>query len=550
MDIAAAAIITAIEFVLVRKWEDSIATNLSSEHVLSLFLTQYLLLKYYRMVLYPKYFSPLRHFPGPSGGHLFFGQTINILRAETPVTLFNEWMHKWPDAPFIRYLGVGNQEFLLPNSPSAYKEVLQTHCYSFRKPDWFIRMTKEVLGVGLASLEGETHKKNRRMLNIPFAGPNVRKLEPLFKDKARDIGTVFDSAIICGDDGGRTGVIDCTETFSKATLDIMGASVLGKDLCSLNTVRYRGKSTEDSTATEEYSFAQAYHTFFAPGPVGKLLTYFNGFFPLRWLPLEANREFKFAMRWLNETLTQLRRDRFREIEAAKAKGTYESSESRDLTTFMVEESLPGGSIAGLSEEIFLLQFMVAGHDTSANFLSWSLFVMAQHRDIQDSLRNEITSLFRDFSEPAYGQIDELTYLDNFVKETMRVYCPAATIHRQSLRDVIIDGHHIPKGTCFDIAPSMPMFNPLIWGPNSHAIDPNRWNNLTSEQSNPFAFAAFSNGPRICIGKAFALMEIKTILIELVRNYRFLSVEKKHTVENPNLTLRPAGMEIRLERVKQ
>ena len=95
-----------------------------------------------------------------------------------------------------------------------------------------------------------------------------------------------------------------------------------------------------------------------------------------------------------------------------------------------------------------------------------------------------------------------------------------------------------------------MFNPLIWGPNSHAIDPNRWNNLTSEQSNPYAFAAFSNGPRICIGKAFALMEIKTILIELVRNYRFLSVEKNHTVENPNLTLRPAGMEIRLEKIKQ
>lgn len=162
------------------------------------------------------------------GGHLFLGQTVNILRAKTPVTLFNEWMHQWSDAPFIRYLGVGNQEFLLANSLNAYKEIHQTHCYSFQKPDWFIRMTKEVIGVGLLSLEGEAHKRNRKMLNVPFAASNIRKLEPLFKEKARDIGSIFDSAIISGSDGGKTGVIDCTETFSKATLDIMGVSILGE----------------------------------------------------------------------------------------------------------------------------------------------------------------------------------------------------------------------------------------------------------------------------------------------------------------------------------
>ncbi|KAF3026576.1 hypothetical protein E8E14_014160 [Neopestalotiopsis sp. 37M] len=554
MDIAAVTITTALEIFFIRNWRVLTTERLSTQHVVILFLVQYFLLKYYRIFLYPAYLSPLRHFPGPGGGHLFLGQTVNILRAKTPVTLFNEWMHQWPDAPFIRYLGVGNQEFLLANSLNAYKEIHQTHCYSFRKPDWFIRMTREVIGVGLLSLEGEAHKRNRKMLNVPFAASNIRKLEPLFKEKARDIGSIFDSAIISGSDGGKTGVIDCTETFSKATLDIMGVSILGKELRNLNTVRYNGKGASKSVAKEEYSFAQAYHIFFAPGPIGKLLTFFNGFFPLRWLPLEANREFKFAMWWLNDTLTKVRRDRFREVEAAVAKGTYESSESRDLTTFMVEESLPGGSISGLSEEIFvghLLQFMAAGHDTSANVLSWSLLVMAEHQDIQSCLRNEINSLFRNSAEPTYNQIDELKYLDNFIKETLRVYSPeATTYHKQSTRDLIIEGQFIPKGACFDITPSMIMFNPLIWGPDSHEVNPDRWNHLTSDQSNPYAFMAFSNGPRICIGKAFAMMEIKTILIELVRNYKFLSVEKDYTVENPNLTLRPAGLEIRLERIKQ
>lgn len=67
--------------------------------------------------------------------------------------------------------------------------------------------------------------------------------------------------------------------------------------------------------------------------------------------------------------------------------------------------------------------MAAGHDTSANVLSWSLLVMAEHQDIQSSLRNEINSLFRNSTAPAYNQIDELKYLDNFIKETLRVYSP-------------------------------------------------------------------------------------------------------------------------------
>jgi cytochrome P450 len=95
---------------------------------------------------------------------------------------------------------------------------------------------------------------------------------------------------------------------------------------------------------------------------------------------------------------------------------------------------------------------------------------------------------------------------------------------------------------------MAMMNPLIWGEDAEVVDPTRWDRLSGDQLNPFAFGAFSNGPRICIGKQFAYMELKTILVEMVRNYRFIGVEKEFTVENPNLTLRPAGLEIRLEKI--
>lgn len=214
-------------------------------------------------------------------------------------------------------------------------------------------MVREIIGNGILAQEGSEHRAHRKMLTAPFSLTNIRKLEPVFKEKARGISAVFDDAISAGDDGGKTGVIDCTETFSKATLDIMGVTILGKELSNLSTVKYRGKVGGAKPLEDEFTFHRAYDLFFAPGPVGKLLTYFNGFFPLRWLPLQENRDFLFAMKWLNGVLTRLSRERIQEVKQAMAIGTYESQDSRDLTTFIVEESMPGGSAEGIQEREFV-----------------------------------------------------------------------------------------------------------------------------------------------------------------------------------------------------
>ena len=95
---------------------------------------------------------------------------------------------------------------------------------------------------------------------------------------------------------------------------------------------------------------------------------------------------------------------------------------------------------------------------------------------------------------------------------------------------------------------MTSLNPKIWGEDVDEVDPDRWDRLSGDQLSPYAFEVFSNGPRICVGRQFAYMEIKTIFVEIIRNYRFLSVEKSFTVENPAFTLRPNGLEVRLEKI--
>lgn len=114
--------------------------------------------------------------------------------------------------------------------------------------------------------------------------------------------------------------------------------------------------------------------------------------------------------------------------------------------------------------------------------------------------------------------------------------------------MVVEGVAIPKGTPIDVVTQLISQNPLIWGPRAGEVDPDRWLNLEGDQRSPYAFGAFSNGPKICIGRAFALAEIKTILFETLQRFRLLSVEKPFVLESPSLSLRPIGLEIRIKKI--
>lgn len=215
----------------------------------------------------------------------------------------------------------------------------------------------------------------------------------------------------------------------------MGTVVLGVDLNYVKPGDDFGndpKHEKSSFLERGCSFHEAYDIFFAPSPMGRILLFANGFIPVRWIPIEANREFHFVMDWLNSVLRNIIRDRYRSVSEAKMAGTYETSRSRDLVTFIVEE-IPRENMGENEFLGHLLEIMAAGHDTSANMLSWSCSIMANQQDIQERLRQEICTLEAD---APFAELDKLPYLDGFVKESLRAY-PPGTIRAQ---DVHHDQH--------------------------------------------------------------------------------------------------------------
>lgn len=115
------------------------------------------------------------------------------------------------------------------------------------------------------------------------------------------------------------------------------------------------------------------------------------------------------------------------------------------------------------------------------------------------------------------------------------------IWRQALTTVVIENTVIPAGTKVIISPQVPQFHPHIWGANAREFDPDRWDSLSAEASSPYAFQSFSSGPRVCIGRALSMLELKAMLIDIVSKFEFEGVEREEDLKLENyLTLRPIG----------
>lgn len=189
----------------------------------------------------------------------------------------------------------------------------------------------------------------------------------------------------------------------------------------------------------------------------------------------------------------------------------------------------------------MLQFVIAGHETSAGSLTWTTYALAMNPSIQDRLRKEILSATRAGNgEIDYAAIESMHFLNNVLRESIRLYSPSLTLPREAAEDMVIGGVHIPKGTTVTMVPAMVQINPLIWGEDAEVFNPDRWDNWTTDSGSPYAISAFSGGPRVCVGRSFAYLEMKAILVELLSKFIFEPVDRRPTLLNPAVTLKPNG----------
>ncbi|KAH6658720.1 cytochrome P450 3A5 [Truncatella angustata] len=509
---------------------------------LVLFLAMFVVVVTYRLAIYPRFLSSFRQLPGPKNDTFLLGQLVNQYRASEPTEMYQNWASQWPDAPFIRYKGLLGMEQLLINGVEAHKQVLQTYCYYFKKPGLFARLVEDISGRGLLFAEGHEHKRQRKLIAHAFSASNLRKLFPVFVAKAQDLTICLEEVLRME---GEQNEVEVLSIFSKATMDVIGASTLGVELKNLRS------------AELEMDFLQCYDRMFNQPSLSALISFVDAHVPIRrWLPLEASRGYLEASKEVKRMLAHCIRVRSQEIETEKGardKGLM----SRDLLTYMIEERVESG--LDLSDDDILghlLNFISAGHETTSGLLTWAAYVLATEPEIQKKIRGETISLRQDHMFLEYASVDSLPYLDNFVRELLRVYSPAVAVYREAIEDVTICGIDIPKGTVLTLSPCATNLSTKIWGENALKFDPDRWETLSGAAASAYGTQTFANGPRICLGKQYSIMEVKVMLIELLSNYRLS--RGKTLVElgdrpvptcSPSVTLRPqGGLKIKLQRL--
>jgi thromboxane-A synthase len=197
--------------------------------------------------------------------------------------------------------------------------------------------------------------------------------------------------------------------------------------------------------------------------------------------------------------------------------------------------------------------VIAGYETTSTALSYISYVLATHPNEQQKLQEHIDALFDPETEtdmPSYDTVSQMSYLDMFIRETLRMYPIAPlVINRQSTEEFHIKGiGKIPVGTRIAIDMYSLHFNPDLWSP----VDPNIfYPERFSAKLHPMAWIPFGAGPRNCVGMRFALMELKLALVRLLKTYSIIDCGDKtyKSLERlkENFVIAPREVIVRLQR---
>ena len=241
------------------------------------------------------------------------------------------------------------------------------------------------------------------------------------------------------------------------------------------------------------------------------------------IPTKSNRRFKAAVKNLNKVIYGI-------IDEKKKSNTHPEDL---LSRFMnpEEKGLKGMNDEQLRDE--MMTIFIAGHESSANVLSWALHSIATHTEVQEKLKAEINKI--NWAQFNYADLHQLTYCTQVLNETMRLYPPLWHIGRMNLEADEIGGFHIPAGSHIRMSPLVMQRSEKYWE-HPNKFDPERFTEDKVKERNPFLHFPFGAGPRLCAGRNFAMMEMVVILAKIVQAHD-LSYWGKQPEMSPKMTLR-------------
>ncbi len=401
---------------------------------------------------------------------------------------------------------IGPQRVFLLNHPALIKDVLVTHQDSFMKGR-ALQRAKRLLGEGLLTSEGAHHRRQRRLAQPAF-----------HRQRIESYGAVMvDYAARSGERWRDKETLDIAHEMMRLTLAIVGQTLFAADV----------ESEADEIGGALTEIMELFQLLMLP-----YAEY------LEKLPLPAMRRFQRARAQLDSVIYRIIEERRR--------GGKDRGDLLSMLLLAQDEEGDGGRMTDEQLRDEVMTIFLAGHETTANALAWTWYLLAQHPEVETKLHAEIDAVLENGRRPTVADLPRLRYTEMVLAESMRLYPPAWTIGRLALKDFRAGEYVVPAGSLVLLSQFVTHRDPRFF-PDPTRFDPERWTPEAKEARPQYAYFPFGGGPRRCIGEGFAWMEGTLLIATIARRWRMRLVPSHPVVPHPRLTLRPKhGIHLRLD----
>jgi cytochrome P450 len=433
--------------------------------------------------------TPLAKFPpGPRIGFLRWSR--EALASPDPLGYITALVRRYGDIAGMRVL---NTRIFVINHPDYIEDVLVHHPRKFIKGR-VLKANKRVFGEGLLTSEGDFWLRQRRLAQPAFHRARIASYASTMVD--------YTERLLRDWRGGQE--FDLHAEMLRLTLQIVGKTLFDADVAG--DAQDIGRSLELLLELGA-NFRRA---IFIP----------------QWLPTPTNIRLEFAVRKIEKVL-------YRIIAERRASGR----DTGDLLSMLLAAQDEDGSRMTdrqLRDETITL--FLAGHETTANALSWTWWLLAQNPAVEARLHAELSSVLAGRA-PSVDDLPRLAYTNNVITESMRLYPPAWGSARTAIEEHEIAGYPVPVGSGVSFAQWTVHRDPR-WFDAPEEFRPERWEGDLLRRLPRFAYFPFGGGPRQCIGNSFALMEAALVLATIAQRFRFRLVAGHPVVPLASITLRP------------
>lgn len=384
------------------------------------------------------------------------------------------------------------RDIYMPNLPELARKILVTEAEHYPKSDMSSNMLKLLLGNSVFVSNGEEWKQQRRLIDPAFVLARLQRVFPMMNAAADEL-----MSRLAREQDGADMSID--EEMTHVTADVIFRTMFSTPL----------------SQGEAMKLFEAFMRF-------QDTAFVVGFLESTWLPsffaFGKRRAAAKAGREIRALIEPFVRERYEQVQRG------EKLEQEDILSYLASGVDPDTGVSFSFEELVdqTAFLFLAGHETSASALSWSLYLLAMRQDVQERVFKEVTEVFGD-RDVEFGDIKKLTFTRNVFREALRLYPPVGFLPRESTRHEEIREKKIKPRDMMLICPWLLHRHRLIW-PKPDVFDPDRFDAEECKHAIKSSYMPFSMGPRICTGAGFATQEAILLLATMVRKYRFEPVE--------------------------